>query len=741
MFTKSLLTLTLILASTYVGQGAEHDEMLITDSRDNHRGNNDNTGSKSSEVTKSLSNHGYTEEIPAGICQIYNGSTCAKYLRNESVFVPPNLSLNELEERLKSAYGVIKESKDMNPNCRIYALPSLCFSSLPLCRTPERTNLLYFSNRATHKERKLRKNHTIIDAGVSTENHIIGGRHRRFLDKNTKERKLFLKRKSSIAYDEGFSGKISSQYPPSRETENLRRICRDECELLENELCQKEYAIAKRHPVIGQKLPLEECQSLPKHSDCSSLGITIDVDTEQNCYWESGTGYRGTLAVSASGKPCLRWSWLMKEISDYPELAGQNYCRNPGNTEDRPWCFVDDKSFEKLIEPCDIPKCADKIWFYIFITFGGIVCLLILYIVLIFFKRRQSNGMTNIQNINTPNADKNIYGNSQVNTSIELSRLNGNNLANEQTTSFSQNLEKSSLLRVPQYTLQDVEFVEELGEGAFGKVYKGQLMQTSGERIFVAVKALKENASFKTQQDFKREIELISDLKHDNIVCILGVVLNKEPYCMLFEYMSNGDLHEFLIANSPNENKCLSQLEFLKISLQISEGMEYLSGHHYVHRDLAARNCLVGDELTVKISDFGLSRDIYSSDYYRVQSKSLLPVRWMPSESILYGKFTTESDVWSFGVVLWEIYSYGMQPYYGHSNQEVINLVRSRQLLSCPEACPTAVYSLMIECWHEQSVRRPSFSEITHRLKVWYQGQMKINNTPTQMTKSFQSNS
>ena len=150
-----------------------------------------------------------------------------------------------------------------------------------------------------------------------------------------------------------------------------------------------------------------------------------------------------------------------------------------------------------------------------------------------------------------------------------------------------------------------------------GKVYKGQLTQANDEKIFVAVKALKENASFKTQQDFKREIDLISDLKHENIVCILGVVLNKEPYCMLFEYMANGDLHEYLIANSPNEGKTLTQLEFLKISLQISEGMEYLSGHHYVHRDLAARNCLVGEDLTVKISDFGLSRDIYSSDYYR----------------------------------------------------------------------------------------------------------------------------
>ncbi len=193
--------------------------------------------------------------------------------------------------------------------------------------------------------------------------------------------------------------------------------------------------------------------------------------------------------------------------------------------------------------------------------------------------------------------------------------------------------------------------------------------------------------------------------------------------------MPHGDLHEFLISHSPNiesdisdpneDQNVLNPMDMSFIAIQIAAGMEYLASHHYVHRDLAARNCLVGDNLTVKISDFGLSRDIYSADYYRVQSKSLLPVRWMPPESILYGKFSTESDVWSFGVVLWEIYSYGLQPYYGYTNQEVIEMIRSRQLLPCPEDCPSRMYAFMVECWHEVPSRRPPFSEIHSRLRHW----------------------
>lgn len=288
-------------------------------------------------------------------------------------------------------------------------------------------------------------------------------------------------------------------------------------------------------------------------------------------------------------------------------------------------------------------------------------------------------------------------------------------------------------LRAREFPIESIQFQQELGEGAFGKVYKGEVNGLTQDGVIapVAIKTLKANATTKTQHDFRREVDLMSDLRHPNIVCLVGVCMKEEPMSMLFEFMNQGDLHEFLIQHSPQTDvsvcgysddgtlHVLDIHDFLYIATQIAAGMEYLTAHHYVHRDLAARNCLVGDNLTVKISDFGLSRDIYSCDYYRVQSKSLLPVRWMPPESILYGKFTTESDSWSFGVVLWEIFSYGLQPYYGYSNQEVIEMIRSRHLLPCPEDCPAHVYGMMLECWNEISIQRPKFRELHTRLHSW----------------------
>lgn len=340
----------------------------------------------------------------------------------------------------------------MNPNCRGYALPSLCYSVLPICRTPEMTNHQYFLHRAIEMEKErirqleLMKTTTIVTnteatttttstttststmstpstspppattttttsasfTKISTTNlaleffpvdatpfpasatksspsptppterqrpkmkkardkknkkhststttpalpaqdysydgrgadgddglrrqrrHFDSGNANIFLQNAIKSRKYFQTDAQMLSSHllRPITETIQYQYPPTRSSENLRRICRNECELLENELCQKEYAIAKRHPAIGGILPLEDCHDLPKQkTECSSLGIAIDVDETEHCYWENGEKYRGTIAVSQSGKPCLTWARLMKEIANFPELAGQNYCR------------------------------------------------------------------------------------------------------------------------------------------------------------------------------------------------------------------------------------------------------------------------------------------------------------------------------------------------------------------------------------------------------------------------------
>ena len=294
-----------------------------------------------------------------------------------------------------------------------------------------------------------------------------------------------------------------------------------------------------------------------------------------------------------------------------------------------------------------------------------------------------------------------------------------------------QPLEMNQVAKVPltvtEFSLNAIRFHQELGEGAYGKVYRGELLGLHSDKSVtkVAVKTLKEGSAAKLQNDFRHEVELMSDLHHANIMCLLGVSLNQQPMCMLFELMSHGDLHQYLFKHSPHgsdlsqEDSGLSPADLLYICTQVGAGMEYLAAHHYVHRDLAARNVLVGESLAIKISDFGLSRDVYSCDYYRIEGKSLMPLRWMPPEAILYGRFSVDSDVWSFGVVLWEIYSFGLQPYYGFSNTEVIEMVRARQILPCPEDCPQRIYSLMVECWHEVASRRPTFKEMHSTMRQW----------------------
>ncbi|XP_077066539.1 NT-3 growth factor receptor isoform X1 [Siphateles boraxobius] len=277
---------------------------------------------------------------------------------------------------------------------------------------------------------------------------------------------------------------------------------------------------------------------------------------------------------------------------------------------------------------------------------------------------------------------------------------------------------------------RDIVLKRELGEGAFGKVFLAECYNLSPtkDKMLVAVKTLKD-PTLAARKDFQREAELLTNLQHDHIVKFYGVCVDGDPLIMVFEYMKHGDLNKFLRAHGPDAmilvdgqplqtNGELGLSQMLHIATQIASGMVYLASQHFVHRDLATRNCLVGNGLLVKIGDFGMSRDIYSTDYYRdmvlqqVGGHTMLPIRWMPPESIMYRKFTTESDVWSFGVILWEIFTYGKQPWFQLANNEVIECITQGRVLERPRLCPKEVYDIMLGCWQREPQQRLNIKDI-----------------------------
>ncbi|XP_030434153.1 NT-3 growth factor receptor isoform X3 [Gopherus evgoodei] len=296
---------------------------------------------------------------------------------------------------------------------------------------------------------------------------------------------------------------------------------------------------------------------------------------------------------------------------------------------------------------------------------------------------------------------------------------------------------------------RDIVLKRELGEGAFGKVFLAECYNLSPtkDKMLVAVKALKD-PTLAARKDFQREAELLTNLQHEHIVKFYGVCGDGDPLIMVFEYMKHGDLNKFLRAHGPDAmilvdgqpRQAKGELglsQMLHIASQIASGMVYLASQHFVHRDLATRNCLVGANLLVKIGDFGMSRDVYSTDYYRegphpkgqcsaawqrqrlarpaaktVGGHTMLPIRWMPPESIMYRKFTTESDVWSFGVILWEIFTYGKQPWFQLSNTEVIECITQGRVLERPRVCPKEVYDIMLGCWQREPQQRLNIKEI-----------------------------
>ncbi|XP_053134353.1 tyrosine-protein kinase Fer-like [Hemicordylus capensis] len=254
----------------------------------------------------------------------------------------------------------------------------------------------------------------------------------------------------------------------------------------------------------------------------------------------------------------------------------------------------------------------------------------------------------------------------------------------------------------------DVILGEFLGSGNFGEVYSGRLAY---DNTPVAVKTCRGCLDPETKEKFLMEARILRQCCHPNIVRIIGVCARKQPVFIVMELVTGGDLLSFLRV----EGRRLWTQDLLRFAAQAAAGMAYLESNRCIHRDLAARNCLVGEGNVLKISDFGIYQHQADSGVYSSrEGLKHIPIKWTAPEALKYGRYSTESDVWSYGVLLWEIFSLGGTPYRGLSNQQVVSQVERGFRMRAPQHCPMDVYDVMLRCWDRTPRLRPRFSAI-HR--------------------------
>ncbi|XP_032438400.1 uncharacterized protein LOC116732388 isoform X2 [Xiphophorus hellerii] len=266
---------------------------------------------------------------------------------------------------------------------------------------------------------------------------------------------------------------------------------------------------------------------------------------------------------------------------------------------------------------------------------------------------------------------------------------------------------------------------KELGKGEFGLVYEGIFTPQAGADVRVAVKTMRVGIhNQRDLEEFLKEAEIMKNFDHENVVRLLGVTLKKEEDSpvpvplVILPYMKHGDLRRFLIATRYGDIPMFVPFQtLLRFMIDIAAGMDYLSTRGFLHRDLAARNCMLGDDLRVCVADFGLSKKIYSSNYYRQTVTVRVPIKWMAIESLSESVYTTKSDVWSFGVTMWEIVSRGKTPYPAVQNYELLELLLSGHTLKPPAECDEKLYKIMKSCWDQEPLLRPDFSGLLDELK------------------------
>lgn len=257
----------------------------------------------------------------------------------------------------------------------------------------------------------------------------------------------------------------------------------------------------------------------------------------------------------------------------------------------------------------------------------------------------------------------------------------------------------------------DIALEMKIGNGNFGEVYRGIYKPT---KKTVAIKTCRDTLSDDQRKKFLQEGRILRQYDHPNIVEFIGIAAQRQPVMIVMEYVAGGALLNFLRKQGKNQTK----KQLTKMCEDAANGMDYLENKNCIHRDLAARNCLVGDNNVVKISDFGMSRE--EEEYTVSDGMKQIPIKWTAPEALLYGKYTSLCDVWSFGILMWEIFSNGLTPYQGMSNAQARERVDAGYRMPAPEGTPDDIYQLMLKIWEYNPSKRLHFAAIKKELKSIY---------------------
>uniref|UniRef100_A0A8C8D273 Protein tyrosine kinase 7 (inactive) n=1 Tax=Oncorhynchus tshawytscha TaxID=74940 RepID=A0A8C8D273_ONCTS len=461
--------------------------------------------------------------------------------------------------------------------------------------------------------------------------------------------------------------------------------------------------------------------------------VTRDDAGNYTCLASNSPQGQITAAVQLTVAVYITFNMEPEHTTVYQGHTAILHCQATGD----PQPFIQWKKKDKFLEPQkpvhhsleEDEKAPYKMIQTIGLSVGAAVAYIIIVLGLMFYCKKRRNAKrlkgpegeeAETEHLNGGTVQTNGQAAAEIQEEVALTNMS--------TTASSTNNKRHSSHDKGPYPRANLTTITTLGKGEFGEVFLAKakgIMSAGGrgsedeEETVVLVKSL-QTRDETLQLEFRREIEMFGKLGHPNLVRLLGMCREAEPHYLILEYAELGDLKQYLKMSKNKEEKPkshhLSTKQKVGVCLQVARGMEHLSNQRFVHKDLATRNCLISAKRQVKVSALGLSKDVYNDEYYHYR-QAWIPLRWLPSEAVFEDDYSTKTDVWSFGVLMWEVFSLGELPHAALDHDKVLEELREgRGKLPLPQGCPSRVYKLMTRCWASSPKDRACFSDIVSAL-------------------------